>query len=319
MPHDRVSRDVRFADFEADLAAGELFRDGKQIPIQNKPFRILEMLLRSGGELVRREQILGEVWPDAHVEQRAINTSIRKLRRALGDDAAAPRIIETVGSRGHRLMVPVEFGAWTETAATGPDPITVAVLPFPNLGSPDGESFSCGFAEQMIVQLRRLSQKLSIVVPAGPNRGSGFQNEQLGTQPGMNVDYVLEGSVLPGTRNLRVTARLICARDQVCVWSESYAPRKRDVLEVQDDITRQIARAVLRALPDSQQSVSKIRVHEYEPEKPQSQILLLSPLAGHSAARSLVASKALRHAFPERKSAIVAAGSLLRKRQKRHR
>lgn len=99
---------VRFADFEADLTTGELERFGKRVPVQRKPFQILELLLRSSGELVTREEIYESVWPDVHVDQqRCLNVAIRKLRAALAGSAPGRKLVETIGSRGYRLAAPV--------------------------------------------------------------------------------------------------------------------------------------------------------------------------------------------------------------------
>jgi serine/threonine protein kinase len=109
---DTLPARVRFGAFELDLNAGELYRQGEVIRLQEQPFQFLRMLVERAGEVVSREQIQSKLWPhDTVVEfDHGINTAIRKLRRALGDSAEAPKYIETVTSRGYRLMVPVEWG-----------------------------------------------------------------------------------------------------------------------------------------------------------------------------------------------------------------
>lgn len=249
MLHGSTNRHVRFGAFEADLSAGEVFREGKRLPIQNKPFRILEVLLRSGGEMVDREQLLRDVWPDTHVGAQSLNTAVRKLRQALDDDGAEPRIIETVGSLGHRLLVPVEFPSSAEAGPKIYAPVTLAVMPFQNLDSPDDDPFSAGLTEHMIAQLWRMRRNLSVVVPVSATYFKGTQRDALNLGQDPDFDYVLNGSVLCGESNLRITARLVGTRDRVCLWSESYLYRKNRVLESQEQITRQIARAILQVLP----------------------------------------------------------------------
>jgi cholera toxin transcriptional activator len=100
---------ARFGAFEADLATGELFRDGKRIAIQEKPFSLLSLLLRNQS-FVSRDEVFSRLWPNVYVEKDVcINTAIRRLRIALQDNDASPGFIETVGSRGYRLKVPVEW------------------------------------------------------------------------------------------------------------------------------------------------------------------------------------------------------------------
>jgi DNA-binding winged helix-turn-helix (wHTH) protein/TolB-like protein len=116
---------VRFGVFEADLRAGELHKDGIRIRLQEQPFQVLSVLLRSPGELVTREQLREEVWPqDTFVEfDHALNTAIKKIRAALCDDAATPRYIETIPKRGYRWIAPLRT-PWEQ-----PDPAAPPALP----------------------------------------------------------------------------------------------------------------------------------------------------------------------------------------------
>lgn len=84
----------------------ELMRDGKRLALQELPLQILELLSSRPGQLVTREQLVTHLWPKGVVDFDAgINTAMRKLRAALGDDAAAPRYIETVPRQGYRFLV----------------------------------------------------------------------------------------------------------------------------------------------------------------------------------------------------------------------
>ncbi|MCP5115695.1 MAG: hypothetical protein GY953_33120, partial [bacterium] len=96
---------IRFGPFEADPTAGELRKNGLRIKLQDHPFRILMILLSRPGEIVIREELQEELWPDGtFVEfEHSLNTSINKLRRALNDSADTPRYVETVPRRGYRF------------------------------------------------------------------------------------------------------------------------------------------------------------------------------------------------------------------------
>ena len=84
----------------------ELLRDGKRLTLQELPLQILELLTSRTGQLVTREELVTHLWPKGVVDFDAgINTAMRKLRAALGDDAAAPRYIETVPRQGYRFLV----------------------------------------------------------------------------------------------------------------------------------------------------------------------------------------------------------------------
>ena len=101
---------VRFGIFEADLDAGELRKNGARVRLQEQPFQVLSVLLERPGQLVSREDISRQVWGErTFVEfDHALNTAIKKIRIAIGDDATTPRYIETVPKRGYRFISPIQ-------------------------------------------------------------------------------------------------------------------------------------------------------------------------------------------------------------------
>ena len=101
---------VRFGAFQADLETGELRKNGVRLALQIQPFQVLAVFLRHPGELVTREQLRAEVWPeDTFVDfDHALNTSIAKIRLALGDDAEHPIFVETLPRRGYRFIARLE-------------------------------------------------------------------------------------------------------------------------------------------------------------------------------------------------------------------
>src|SRR5262245_32170484 len=109
-PERLVAKHVRFGAFEAQLGSGELFHDGRRIPLQRQPFELLTILIERAGELVSRDELCTRLWPDGTTVdfEHSVNTAVRKVRRALGDSPERPRYIETLAGRGYRLCVPVE-------------------------------------------------------------------------------------------------------------------------------------------------------------------------------------------------------------------
>jgi DNA-binding winged helix-turn-helix (wHTH) protein/TolB-like protein len=98
-----------FEDFEADARARELYRSGTKIKVYGQPFEILIALLEHPGEVVTREELRVRLWPtNTFVDfERVLNTSVMRLRNALGDSAANPRFIETLPRVGYRFISPV--------------------------------------------------------------------------------------------------------------------------------------------------------------------------------------------------------------------
>jgi DNA-binding winged helix-turn-helix (wHTH) protein len=108
---------IRFDSFDLDLQTLELRKNGRPIKLQDQPGKLLALLARHAGELVTRAEIEKALWrEDEFVEfEHAVNTAMRKVREALGDDLERPRFIETLPRKGYRFIAPVET-----SAATGP-------------------------------------------------------------------------------------------------------------------------------------------------------------------------------------------------------
>src|ERR1700721_3065677 len=117
-------RKLRTGLFEIDLASGQLRKNGRRLPLQEQPFRVLAMLLERPGEVVTRQELQARLWPsDTYVGfDEGLNTAIRKLRTAFGDSAANPRFIETLPRRGYRFIAPLS-AASTEISFEGKDAV----------------------------------------------------------------------------------------------------------------------------------------------------------------------------------------------------
>jgi TolB-like protein/DNA-binding winged helix-turn-helix (wHTH) protein len=102
-------RRVRFGLFEADLRSGDLRKQGLPVRLRGRPFDVLCQLLERPGELVTRDELRARLWPaDTFVDfDHGLNTSVNRLREALGDSAESPRFVETIPRKGYRFIAPV--------------------------------------------------------------------------------------------------------------------------------------------------------------------------------------------------------------------
>jgi eukaryotic-like serine/threonine-protein kinase len=224
---------LRFGTFEVDVRAGALRKQGVRIKVQEQPFHVLTVLLQRPGEVVTREELRNQNWPeDTFVDfDNSLNTAINKLREALGDSADNPRFIETLPRRGYRFIAPVtEVDGATGRTAKGANAaasprgrkivVTVAVV-----------ALAAAIAGGLLWrtrQTRRLTEKDTIVLADFKNttgdpvfddalkQGLRVQLEQ---SPFLNVlsdQNVSEGLLLMGRpKNERLTqdvAREICVR-----------------------------------------------------------------------------------------------------------
>src|SRR5271167_4879112 len=107
------ARIFRFGLFEADAGRGTLSRGGLRVRLQEQPFRVLIWLLERPGEVITREELRQQLWPEGtYVDfDGSLNVILKKLRAALDDDSDNPRFIETVPRRGYRFIAPVTAGS----------------------------------------------------------------------------------------------------------------------------------------------------------------------------------------------------------------
>jgi len=119
-----IRRFARFGSFEVDFRERKLTKGGSRIRLQEQPFRILALLLEHPGQLVTREEIRMQVWPqDLFVDfDAALNTAVGKLRVALNDSADNPRFLETVPRHGYRFVAPVALSPEVEEPVPAPVP-----------------------------------------------------------------------------------------------------------------------------------------------------------------------------------------------------
>jgi DNA-binding winged helix-turn-helix (wHTH) protein/tetratricopeptide (TPR) repeat protein len=101
---------LRFGEFELDVAAYALRRDGQRVTLRPQPFRALLLLAQHADRVVTREELRQAIWPGEVVVdfEHGLNTCVRQIRAALGDDADDPRYVETVPRVGYRFIAPVD-------------------------------------------------------------------------------------------------------------------------------------------------------------------------------------------------------------------
>ena len=106
----------RFGAFELRPATRELYKSGIKLKLRPQAFQVLEVLARSGGQIVSRDQLRELLWgPETFVDfDQSLNTCIRELRAVLNDTTRSGRYIETVPKLGYRMVVPVECEIVTE-------------------------------------------------------------------------------------------------------------------------------------------------------------------------------------------------------------
>lgn len=262
----RADENLYFESFRLDLTNEQLWRDAEAIPLRPKAYALLRYLLDNPNRLVSQDELKQALWRHQYQSDGLLRGYIRELRRTLGDDAAAPRFIETASGRGYRFLATVARAATpTSTAAVREDPQesdghpegvpegrrqtrewpAIAVLPFVNLsGDPEQEFFGDGMCEDIITLLSGVPDFLVI------SRSSTFAYKGQGVDVravarDLGVRYVLQGSIRKAGHRIRVSVQFVDARRGVHVWAESYDRALEDIFAVQDEV----ARAIVGSLP----------------------------------------------------------------------
>lgn len=116
------SRYIRFGPFQVDQQRQEVSKNGARLKLQGKVYQVLLALIEKQGEVVTREELRCRLWPaDTHVNYDAnVNTTVNKLRQALGDSSEKPLYIETIPRKGYSLILQPQFANVPMTVAAGP-------------------------------------------------------------------------------------------------------------------------------------------------------------------------------------------------------
>ncbi len=110
-----------FAPFRMDLSSRTIWRDNVRVPLTNKAFEILRVLVDRAGHVVTKDALLGAVWPDTYVHPDNVKVLVGEIRRALGDDPVRPQFIRSIVKRGYIFIAPV-VDASGDLAPTPPFP-----------------------------------------------------------------------------------------------------------------------------------------------------------------------------------------------------
>lgn len=200
-----------------------------------------------------RDELRRRLWPhDTFVDfEHGLNAAVRRLRRALRDDAQEPHFVETLPRRGYRFIgavraAPVGSGA-PSPDATPESHVRLAVLPFTS--SLSDHELSEGLTEEVIGRLDRESQGCVAVISRMSSMaiGSGLRRARdVGEL--LQVSLLLEGAVRRFERRLRISAWLVDTQSETPIWSDTHDYEADDSLAVQIEVSARIVAAVLPIL-----------------------------------------------------------------------
>jgi DNA-binding winged helix-turn-helix (wHTH) protein/tetratricopeptide (TPR) repeat protein len=250
MPHTNTV--YEFGPYRLNLAQRVLTRAGEIVSLTPKATEILRLLVINAGQLVEKDDLLKEVWPDTFVEESNLTQNIFTLRRALGDERTGPKYIETVARRGYRFVASVKVcetdaqegsGADSERVRLSPggEPhLVIAVLPFINAtGDSALEYLAEGVTDNIINSLSRVS-KLRVMARSAVFRHKRreFDPQVIGKELGAYA--VLVGQLNSRPEGIAISAELVEVSNGWQLWGDSFDSDGTDLLQMQDAITRQL-------------------------------------------------------------------------------
>lgn len=243
----------RFDAFELDTGAGELRRNGDRIKLPPQPFRVLELLIRRGGEVVTREEIRENIWhDDTFVDfEQGLNFCIRQIREAVSDSASTPRFVETLPRRGYRFLMPVENSA---PAASKPA-TRLIVLPFRMLRpDPQTEFLAFSLPDALTTSLSTLS---SLVVRSSlaASKYANSERDLKVIAAEADVDLVVTGTLLAAGDEIRVVGQLTDAVTGTLLCSHSTQTSTGNVFGLQDELTECLLDALAIPLTAREQKI----------------------------------------------------------------
>jgi DNA-binding winged helix-turn-helix (wHTH) protein/tetratricopeptide (TPR) repeat protein len=255
-------------DVQVDLGRYELRRFGRRIKIEKKPMELLIFLLGRREQMVSREEIVKKLWrSDLFIDtEKNVNNIVRKLRTALGDNAARSRFLETVVGKGYRFVGPVRVidakvslsdpgrsearaNDRSDGSKWGERP-SIAVLPLLLLEkAADDQGLCLGFADALASRLGNLSGV--DVLPA-----SAALNLPLETTPSeiasrLGVRFVVHGAIQMSKGQWRLSLEMVDTYLQRSCFTKRCDLDVNRLSSVEADVAKQIGAALNRPFSPS--------------------------------------------------------------------
>jgi DNA-binding winged helix-turn-helix (wHTH) protein/tetratricopeptide (TPR) repeat protein len=234
---------LRFGAFELRTAPAELRLNGDPVKLPPQPLKVLELLARRSGEVLTRNEIRDHVWcGDTFVDfEQGLNFCIRQIREALGDQADAPRFVETLPRRGYRFLMPVAEASTRQSAKV----TRLIVLPFRMLREdPDTDFLAFSLPDALTLSLSGLTSLVVRSSMVAARFGGTADADPKTIAADTDVDVIVTGTLLRAGDQVRVTSQLTEASTGTLLWSTTAQAPVGDLFRVQDELARRIVESL---------------------------------------------------------------------------
>jgi DNA-binding winged helix-turn-helix (wHTH) protein/tetratricopeptide (TPR) repeat protein len=265
-----AARYYRFGEFEVDALKRLLLQRARRVSLTPKAFNVLLLLVRRHGEVVRKEELMRDVWPDAIVEEVSLTRNISVLRKLLGEKPDEHKYIMTVPGTGYRFVARVESDVPSSDLNCRPgasiahiseirkraNQVTrIIVLPFRVLRSdPETDFLAFSLPDAITTSLSSLH---SVIV-----RSSRTASRLVETDTDLktialraDVDAVVTGTLIRMGDQIRVSTELCEAISSTVLWSSAAQWQLSDVFQVQDEVVQRVIESLCVRLTRREQQL----------------------------------------------------------------
>jgi len=247
-----------FGKFRIEVSERILWRKKERLPLTDRAFDTLCMLVRNSNQLVTKESFFNEVWTDSIVEDNNLDKNISVLRKILGERDGQGKFIETVRGHGYRFVA--------EVNAVEPDfkIKTITILPFRSLvAGPRNESLELGMADTLISRLSGNEEIITRPLSA-VRRYCSPEQDALDAARALGTEAVLDGWMQISGDRIRISTRFFRVCDGRQLWSGQFDENLSDIFAVQDSISEKVAAALKICIANEEKKHHTENVEAYE-------------------------------------------------------
>ncbi|HXQ70566.1 MAG TPA: winged helix-turn-helix domain-containing protein [Pyrinomonadaceae bacterium] len=270
MNRDAGKKVYEFKGFRLDGPQRRLLHHGQPVQLKSKIFDLLLFLVEMRGQLIEKDELMKEIWPDTIVEENNITVSMSVLRKILGEERLGREFIETVPRRGYRFVAEVKeipvIPLRTETGAgaiqavayessEAETPIdSLAILPVRSDSEDQNvEYLSDGITEAIINTLSQIP-KLRVLARSTVFRFKAKDVDPQEVGKLLNVRAVMLIRVAQWADTLIIKSEMVRVFDGTQIWGQQYNRRPSDLLVIQEEIAKDISESLKLKLTLQQQT-----------------------------------------------------------------
>jgi DNA-binding winged helix-turn-helix (wHTH) protein/TolB-like protein/Tfp pilus assembly protein PilF len=282
-----------FGQFHVDALRRSLEREGQPVALSGKAFEILMVLLKQRGEVVDKDALMRQVWPDTAVEENNITVAISALRKALGETPSSPKRIVTIPGRGYSFVGEVRCDLPTADpshpiAPTAAPPrrsrtvyvfiaggLVVSLSGYalfawlaPNWYSPkplrsvailpfavlNPDSKNNYLGLGLTDALITRLGNTRLIVPPLATVSRFAHRDPIQSGRDLAVDAVVEGSLQTADDRVRASVRLLRVRDAKPLWAQTFDVASDNAFALEDSIAERVASSLSGRLTAQQQT-----------------------------------------------------------------